>query len=425
MIDIKLLKEDHERAINSLRMRNVEYNTAELLDLDEKRRSLILKLDRIKKERNENSALIGKGQVSQDEKSQLILTTKELGETIKKGDVELRDLNQAIQSRLLEIPNLIHETTPEGKSEEDNQWIRKWGEQRSFEFEPLHHSELGEQLDILDAPRGVKLAQSRFTLVKGAGATLERALINFMLNVHTGEHGYQEFVPPFLVNADSMTGTGQLPKFEEDLFKTTGGLYLIPSAEVPITNIHSGEILKEEELPKYYTAYSPCFRSEAGSYGKDTKGYIRQHQFNKVELVKLSHPANSFKELELLLLNAEEILKQLKLPYQVLELCSGDLGFSAAKCYDIEVWMPGEGKYREISSCSNCTDFQARRAGIRFKPKEGGKTRFVHTLNGSGLAVGRTLAAILENNQQEDGSVIIPEVLVPYMNGLTKISASS
>jgi len=245
-----------------------------------------------------------------------------------------------------------------------------------------------------------------------------------MLNVHVGEHGYKEFVPPFLVNADSMTGTGQLPKFEADLFKTTDGLYLIPSAEVPITNIHREEILKEEELPKYYTAYSPCFRSEAGSYGKDTKGYIRQHQFNKVELVKLSHPNNSFEELELLLLNAEEILKRLKLPYQVLELCSGDIGFSAAKCYDIEVWMPGEGKYREISSCSNCTDFQARRAGIRFKPKEGGKTRFVHTLNGSGLAVGRTLAAILENYQQKDGSVIIPEVLVPYMNGLTKISSN-
>jgi seryl-tRNA synthetase len=322
----------------------------------------------------------------------------------------------------LVIPNILHESTPIGKSENDNVVKYTWGEIPKFSFTQKHHADLAEKLDIMDSARGVKLAHSRFTLVKKAGALLERALMNFMLDLHTKEHGYTEILPPLLVNTQTITGTGQLPKFEVDLFKTTAGLYLIPTAEVPLTGIYSNEILKEEDLPYYFTAFTPCFRSEAGSYGKDTKGYIRQHQFNKVELVKLVHPDTSYDELESLVKQAEEVLKRLELPFRVIALCSGDIGFSAAKCYDIEVWLPSENKYREISSCSNCTDFQARRSNIRFKPKDGGRTQFVHTLNGSGMAIGRTVVAILENYQNEDGSITIPKALIPYMGGLTEIS---
>ncbi len=421
MIDIKLLRENREQIDISNTNRAVNIDLNAILNLDEKRRDLIFELDQIKKERNENSALIGKGVISKDEKAALIQKTRDMGDRIKSGNTQLKVFEEEINDRMLLIPNLLHRSTPLGESEEDNVEDRKWKEVTQLSFPPLHHADVGQKLDILDATRGVKIAHSRFTLVKREGARLERALINFMLDLHTIEFGYQEMSPPLLVNQKSMIGTGQLPKFEEDLFKTTEGLYLIPTAEVPLTSIYYDEILKEEQLPLYMTAQTPCFRSEAGSHGKDTKGYIRQHQFNKVELVKLTHPDNSFEELEKMVSNAEEVLKRLELPYRVISLCSGDIGFNAAKCYDLEVWLPSEDKYREISSCSNCTDFQARRANIRFKPKEGGKSRFVHTLNGSGLAIGRTLVAILENYQQEDGSVLIPETLIPYMGGLTKI----
>jgi seryl-tRNA synthetase len=310
-----------------------------------------------------------------------------------------------------------------GKNEKDNPVVRKWGEIREMDFEPRAHWEIGETLGILDFECAAKIAGSRFALYRGPGAKLERALISFMLDIHTQEHGFTEILPPFMVNGASMTGTGQLPKFKEDLFKVEGwDLYLIPTAEVPVTNIHRDEILNEEDLPIYYAAYTPCFRSEAGSYGKDTRGLIRQHQFNKVELVKFVRPETSYDELEKLTRNAEEVLRRLKLPYRVVSLCTGDLGFSAAKTYDLEVWLPGQDLYREISSCSNFTDFQARRAGIRFKRKGGSGTELVHTLNGSGLAVGRTLVAIIENYQQKDGSISIPEALRPYMGGIDAIS---
>ncbi len=422
MIDIKLLRNDPELVETSIKNRGGEINVQAILDLDQKKRELVFELDQIKQKRNENSAQIGKGKLDPEEKQRLIEETRNLGDKIKENNEQAKSLEEEIESILMTIPNVLHESTPVGLSEDENVEQYTWGETPTFDFEPKHHADLAENLNILDSTRGVKLAHSRFTLVKGAGAQLERALMNFMLDMHTKEFGFTEILPPLLVNTQTMTGTGQLPKFEEDLFKTTEGLYLIPTAEVPLTNIYSNEIIKEGDLPHYLTAFTPCFRSEAGSYGKDTKGYIRQHQFNKVELVKLVHPDNSFDELESLVKQAEEVLKRLELPFKVIALCSGDIGFSASKCYDIEVWVPSENKYREISSCSNCTEFQARRANIRFKPKEGGKTRFVHTLNGSGMAIGRTLVAILENYQQEDGSVVIPKALVPYMGGLTKIS---
>ncbi|MBT7887719.1 MAG: serine--tRNA ligase [Deltaproteobacteria bacterium] len=421
MIDIKILRNDPEQVTATLKNRKTDVDLQKILDLDNERKEIIFRLDQIKQQRNENSGKIGKGKVDPLEKQTLIEETRRLGDEIKTGDSKLRDLTDEINNRMLTIPNSLHESTPIGQSEEDNPENYRWGELPVFDFPVKHHADLAEQLDILDAPRGVKLAHSRFTLVKGAAARLERALMNFMLDIHTENHGFEEVIPPLLINSQCLTGTGQLPKFEEDLFKTTDGLYLLPTAEVPLTNIYREEILKEDALPVYLTAHTPCFRSEAGSYGKDTKGYIRQHQFNKVELVKLTHPDKSYEELELLLKNATEILERLELPYRVISLCSADIGFSAAKCYDIEVWVPSEDRYREISSCSNCTDFQARRANIRFKPNEGGKTRYVHTLNGSALAVGRTVVAILENNQMSDGSIKIPEVLIPYMRGLTKI----
>ncbi len=421
MIDIKTLRNDPDQVSETLNSRQAEVDLQIILNLDSDRKETIFNLDQLKQKRNENSGKIGKGKLEPEIKQQLIDETRRFGDEIKAGDAKLRELEEDIHNRMLTIPNLLHESTPIGESEDDNPEIRRWGDQPIFDYPVKHHADLAEQLDIMDMPRGVKLAHSRFTLVKGAAAQLERALMNFMLDIHTENHGFQEIIPPYLINSQCLTGTGQLPKFEEDLFKTTEGLYLLPTAEVPLTNIYREEILSEEVLPVYLTAHTPCFRSEAGSYGKDTKGYIRQHQFNKVELVKIVHPDKSYEELEKLTKNATDILELLELPYRVISLCSADIGFSAAKCYDIEVWVPSEDRYREISSCSNCTDFQARRANIRFKPKEGGKTKFVHTLNGSALAVGRTVVAILENNQMPDGSVKIPEVLIPYMRGLTKI----
>jgi len=421
MLDIKRLRDDTDEVKRSLNNRQVDVDVDQILNIDKQRRDLLFELDQLKQKRNENSEKIGKSKLDPEEKQLLIRETRSLGEKIKEGDGRLREIEESLHNLLLTIPNILHESTPKGESEDDNIEVRKWGEIPIFDFEPKHHADLAAELDILDSVRGVKLAHSRFTLVKNAGALLERALINFMLDLHVSEHGFQEILPPLLVNSKSMTGAGQLPKFEEDVFKTTEGLYLIPTSEVPLTNIYQDEILKEEELPIYFAAFTPCFRSEAGSYGKDTKGYIRQHQFNKVEMVKFTHPQNSYDELERMVINAEEVLKRLELPYRVITLCSTDIGFSAAKCYDLEVWIPSEDKYREISSCSNCTDFQARRANIRFKPTAGGKTQFVHTLNGSGVAVGRTVVAIIENCQQKDGTVMVPKALVPYMNGLTKI----
>ncbi|MBU2647258.1 serine--tRNA ligase [bacterium] len=421
MIDIKILRNDPGHVQKTLTNRRTDVDLQKILDLDSERKEIIFQLDQLKQQRNENSGKIGQGKIDPAEKQNLIAETRRLGDEIKAGDAKLKELEEEVHGIMLTIPNLLHESTPIGLSEDDNPENRRWGEIPEFDFPVKDHADLAEQLDILDAPRGVKLAHSRFTLVKGAAAQLERALMNFMLDIHTEIHGFEEIIPPYLINSQCLTGTGQLPKFEEDLFKTTEGLYLLPTAEVPLTNIYREEILNEESLPIYLTAHTPCFRSEAGSYGKDTKGYIRQHQFNKVELVKLVHPEESYAELELLVKNATDILERLELPYRVISLCSADIGFSAAKCYDIEVWVPSENRYREISSCSNCTDFQARRANIRFKPKEGGKTRFVHTLNGSALAVGRTLVAILENNQMEDGRIKIPKELIPYMRGLTKI----
>jgi seryl-tRNA synthetase len=327
-----------------------------------------------------------------------------------------------LDALLMLLPNMPDESVVVGETSDDNPLIRTWGDRKDFSFDPLAHWEIGERLGILDFSRAAKIAGSRFSLQSGLGASLERALINFMLDVHVKAHAYTEILPPFLVNSDSMTGTGQLPKFREDLFKVDGwDLFLIPTAEVPVTNIHRDEILSSDQLPIRYASYTPCFRSEAGSYGKDTRGLIRQHQFNKVELVKFCRPEDSYEELESLTADAEEILQRLELPYRVVSLCTGDLGFSAAKTYDLEVWLPGQELYREISSCSNFTDFQARRANIRFRRKKGGGTELVHTLNGSGLAVGRTLVAILENHQQPDGSVIIPEALRPYVDGLSVI----
>jgi seryl-tRNA synthetase len=346
-----------------------------------------------------------------------------VSQRIKELDALLQEKEAAVQEFMLTVPNLPHASVNVGRSSEDNQEVRRWGDVRQFGFTPQPHWDIGEKLGILDFDRGAKITGARFTLYTGAGARLERALINFMLDLHTREHHYLEVLPPFMVNRVSMTGTGQLPKFEEDLFKIdTLDYFLIPTAEVPVTNIHQKEILPFGSLPLRYTAHTPCFRKEAGSYGKETRGLIRQHQFNKVELVKFTTPGSSYDELETLLSDAEEVLKRLVIPYRVVNLCTADLGFSAAKTYDIEVWLPGQNLFREISSCSNFEDFQARRANIRYKTGDKEKSEFVHTLNGSGLAVGRTVVAILENYQQEDGSVIIPDALRPYMDGMTVIT---
>jgi seryl-tRNA synthetase len=381
---------------------------------------LLKETEELRNKRNVVSEEIGKMKRQKLDASGQLEEMKIVSDRIKGLDDGLRELEEETRALLLTIPNLPNETVPQGRDENDNIEIRKWGSPKAFDFKPLNHWDIAETLDIVDFDRAGKIAGARFALMKGAGARLERALMNFMLDLNTAK-GYTEVLPPILVNRESMTGTGQLPKFEAELFRISDPeFYLIPTAEVPVTNIHRDEILKESELPIYYTAYTPCFRREAGSYGKDTRGLIRQHQFNKVEMVKFVKPEDSYNELERLTDNAEDILRKLELPYRVIVLCAGDIGFSSAKTYDIEVWLPGQNRYREISSCSNFEDFQARRANIRFR-REGKKgTEFVHTLNGSGLAIGRTLVAVLENYQQKDGSVIIPEALRPYM-GTDKI----
>jgi seryl-tRNA synthetase len=376
----------------------------------------------LRNERNTASKEIGERKKNKKDASDLITRMGVVSDRIKELDEYLKKIEEDLHNVLMVIPNIPHESVAFGTSSDDNPVVRVWGEKPQFDFPPKPHWDIGEDLNILDFARGAKITGARFTLYRGSGAMLERAIINFMLDLHTSEHGYTEMLTPFMVNSESMTGTGQLPKFAEDLFKLEGlDYYLIPTAEVPVTNIHRDEILHEKDLPTYYVAYSPCFRAEAGSYGKDTRGLIRQHQFNKVELVKFTTPERSYEELEKLTINAEEILKRLNIHFRTVGLCTGDMGFSSAKTYDIEVWLPGQDTYREISSCSNFEDFQARRASIRFRRDGSGKVEFVHTLNGSGLAVGRTVVAVLENMQQADGSVVIPEALRPYMKGIDRI----
>jgi len=422
MLDLKLIRSNPEKVKEALKNRREEINIEEILTLDQKRRELLLETGTLKEKRNLVSEEIGKLRREKKSAQEKILSMKEVSAKIKELDAQVKEIEEEVAKILLEIPNIPHESVPVGEDEKDNIEIRRWGEPRKFDFTLLPHWDIGEALDILDFKQGTKVASARFTVLKGMGAQLERALINFMLDLHTKEHNYKEIFPPFLVNSETMTGTGQLPKFESELFKCENGLYLVPTAEVPLTNLHRQEILNDDDLPLYYTAYTACFRKEAGSYGKDVRGLIRQHQFNKVELVKICKPEDSYNELETLTQNAEEVLRRLEIPYRIIVLCTGDMGFSAAKTYDIEVWLPAQKKYREISSCSNCEDFQARRAMIRYRSKEKEKVNFVHTLNGSGLAIGRTLVAILENYQQKDGSVIIPEALRPYMGGVKKIT---
>ncbi len=427
MFDIRLIRNDPEAVARALARRGGDWDLSGILEIDARRRDLTHQVESRVADVRKRSKKIGelkRNKAPDEEVEAFLAENQRLTTEAKSMEGELAGLVQEQNDFLLQLPNAPHETTPDGQSAEDNALVRVWGEKPAFDFEPKAHDELGEALNILDMKRAVKIAGARFALFRGAGARLERALINFMLDLHTNEHGYTEWLPPFMVNPEAMTGTGQLPKFEEDLFRVDDGkFYLIPTAEVPVTNIHREEILDGEDLPLKYTAYTPCFRSEAGSYGQDTRGLIRQHQFNKVELVKFSRPETSYEELESLTTNAEEVLKRLGLHYRVVTLCAGDLGFSAAKTYDIEVWVPSQNTYREISSCSNFEDFQARRAHIRYRPGAGAKPEFLHTLNGSGLAVGRTFVAILENFQRADGSVIIPEALRSYMGGMTSIPA--
>jgi seryl-tRNA synthetase len=417
MLDIKYLRANFQEVKQKLEHRGEDLtDLGKFEDLDGKRRELIVQAEQLKSKRNEVSQQVAALKRDKQDADHLIKEMREVGDKIKVLDDELRVVEEELDQLMLSIPNIPHESVPVGETEDDNVEAWKWGEIRDFVFEPKPHWEVADQLNILDFERAGKVTGSRFVFYKGLGARLERALFNFMLDLHTEEHGYTEVLPPYLVNRASMTGTGQLPKFEEDAFLIESEDYfLIPTAEVPVTNMHRDEILSADQLPIYYAAFSACFRSEAGSAGRDTRGLIRQHQFNKVELVKFVKPEDSYEELEKLTKNAEKVLQLLGLPYRVMSMCTGDLGFTAAKKYDIEVWIPSYGTYREISSCSNFESFQARRANIRFRRDLKAKPEPVHTLNGSGLAIGRTVAAILENYQQEDGSVIIPEVLRPYM----------
>jgi len=425
MLDIKYLRQNIDFVSGKMRERGQEMNLERFIALDAGRREIIREVEGLRSERNTVSKQIGEKKKNREDAADIIARMGLVSARIKELDEALKKTDEDLDAILMTIPNLPHESVVCGRGAEDNPVVRVWGEKPQFSFTPRPHWEIGESLNILDFARGAKITGARFTLYRGFGARLERALINFMLDLHTGEHGYTEVLPPFMVNRESMTGTGQLPKFEEDLFRIDKvDYFLIPTAEVPVTNIHRDEILGEKELPICYVACTPCFRAEAGSYGKDTRGLIRQHQFNKVELVKFAKPESSYEEMEKLTLNAEEVLKRLKIPYRVVSLCTADLGFSSAKTYDIEAWLPGQDAYREISSCSNFEEFQARRASIRFRRDESGKVEFVHTLNGSGLAAGRTLVAVLENYQQVDGSVVIPEALRPYMGGVDRIPAA-
>ncbi len=423
MLDIKYLRQNIDLVRQKMSERGQKIDFDRFLDLDAKKRDILQAVETLRSERNSVSKQVGELKKKKEDAAALIAKMGDVAAKIKEYDEVLKVTEEELNAFVMIVPNIQHESVPQGSGSEDNTVVRTWGEKPVFSFEPKQHFDLGENLNILDFARGAKITGARFTVYRGAGAQLERAIFNFMLDLHTVDHGYTELLTPFMVNAESMTGTGQLPKFKEDLFKIEGmEYYLIPTAEVPVTNYYRDEILEEEKLPVYFVAYSPCFRAEAGSYGKDTRGLIRQHQFNKVEMVKFSKPENSYDELEKLTANAEEVLKRLGIPFRTVCLCTADLGFSSAKTYDVEAWLPGQNTYREISSCSNFEDFQARRAAIRFRKKDGGKVEFVHTLNGSGLAVGRTVVAIMENYQQADGSIIVPEALRPYMRGLERIT---
>jgi seryl-tRNA synthetase len=423
MLDLKLIRERTAWVKDRLSLRGGDLSWEPFESLDKERREILREVEALKHRRNVVSEEIGRLKQEKKPAQAIIEEMRSVSKKIKDLDDALTRVEEQFSEFLLTLPNIPHESVPIGYSSENNPVVRTWGEKPDFTFTPRPHWEIGEELDILDFERATRMTGARFVVYKGLGARLERALINFMLDLHTGTHGYTEILPPFMVNSQSLTGTGQLPKFKDELFKLEGwDYYLIPTAEVPVTNLYQQETLSAQDLPQYFVSYTPCFRSEAGSYGKDTRGLIRQHQFNKVELVKFSLPEDSYEELESLLQNAEEVLKRLELPYQVVSLCTGDLGFASAKTYDIEVWLPGQNLYREISSCSNFEDFQARRANIRLRREGKSKTELVHTLNGSGLAVGRTLVAVLENYQQADGSILIPPALRPYMNGLSRIS---
>lgn len=423
MLDIKRLRNHFDDIKEKLAHRGEDISELDHFgELDERRRKLITEVEALKHKRNEASEQIPKLKKAGEDASDAIAEMRKVGDDIKKMDEELREIQERLDYILLRIPNIPHESTPVGEDEEDNVEVRKWGEPGAFSYEPQPHWDIATNLGILDFERAAKVTGSRFVFYKGLGARLERALLNFMMDLHADEHGYEEMLPPYMVNRMSMTGTGQLPKFEEDAFRIADWDYfLVPTAEVPVTNYYRDDILMLEDLPRKYVAFSASFRSEAGSAGRDTRGLIRQHQFNKVELVHFTKPEDSYEALESLTGDAEKVLQLLELPYRVMSMCTGDLGFTAAKKYDIEVWIPSQDTYREISSCSNFEDFQARRANIRFRREKTGKPEFVHTLNGSGLAIGRTVAAILENYQQEDGSVVIPEVLRPYFGGKDKI----
>jgi len=414
-LDVRFVRENIPAVRRAIEAKGEKAALDDFLLLDTKRRDLLQEVEKLKHQRNVVSKDVGRLKKEGRDATELVEKMRLVNERIKELDEEQKQIETAMEKILLHIPNLPDPEVPVGSTEEDNKEVRRWGDIPKFKFNARPHWELGERLGILDFPRAGKMTGSRFVLYKGEGARLERALINFMLDLHTSEHGYKEIFPPFLVHSRSMIGTGQLPKFAEDAFNVAGTEYwLIPTAEVPVTNMHREEILEKEQLPLYYVAYSACFRAEAGAHGRDTRGLIRQHQFNKVELVKFTTPEDSNAELEKLVGNAEKVLQFLGIPYRVMLMCTGDLGFAAAKKYDLEIWFPAYGAYREVSSCSNFRDFQARRAGIRFRPAPGVKTEFVHTLNGSGVAIGRTLAAILENYQQEDGSIVIPKALRPY-----------
>lgn len=422
MLDPRWVREHIDETREMLKNRNNEFPLDDFIELESRRRELLVQAEELKEKRNRGSKKVGAMRKAGEDTEALMEEMREIGEKVKEYDEEINKIESDLADLALTIPNKPHPSVPVGKDENDNVEVRRWGEPKKFAFEPKPHWEIGEALDILDAERGVKLAQSRFTVLKKEAARLERALMNFMLNLHTAEHGFTEIAPPILVNSETMQGTGQLPKFAEDLYRCTNDdLWLIPTAEVPLTNLHSGEILDESELPKYYCGYTPCFRREAGSYGRDMRGILRQHQFDKVEMVKICTEKNSYEELEHMTACAEKVLQLLEIPYRVVCLSTGDMGFGASKTYDIEVWLPSQNCYREISSCSNCEDFQARRMNLRYRPQGGGRPRFVHTLNGSGIAIGRCLIAVIENYQNEDGSFDVPEALVQYAGGLKKV----
>ncbi|MGE5216366.1 MAG: serine--tRNA ligase [Chloroflexota bacterium] len=422
MLDVKLLRENLDAVKARIATRGATVDWGQFVALDRDRRDALANIERLKEKKNRLSGEIGKIKKIGGDAGALMREVEEISDAIRAAEGPVADIEARFERFMLSLPNLPHPSVTVGKNETENREMRRWGEPPQFDFAPKNHWDIGEELGIIDFERAAKIAGARFAVYRGAGARLERSLINFMLDLHTAENGYREMLPPALVNRAALFGTGQLPKFEEDLFHLAPGDYfLIPTAEVPLTNLHRDEMLERENLPIKYVACTPCFRSEAGSYGKDVRGLIRQHQFNKVEMVKFTEPETSYDELESMVQNAEAVLQRLKIPYRVVELCTGDMGFGAAKTYDLEVWLPGQNAYREISSCSNCEDFQARRANIRYRKDKKGRPLFVHTLNGSGLAVGRTLVAVLENYQQKDGSVVIPKPLRSYMGGLEQI----